>query len=229
MELIMFDVDGTLTISNEIDTECYISAVKKALKINYIDSDWSKYKYITDSGISTEIFEQYFHRKPRSEELDLIKNYFVQNLKSAFLKPRNYCTEVNGAISAFNKLKNHKNYALSLATGTWRESAELKLKNAGFDYSEIPFASSDDSIEREKIMLLALDKAKIKYNVQSFNLITYIGDGVWDLFASQNLGFNFIGISENNNKQKLIEAGAKFIIPNFKDFNKFLDILKSFN
>jgi len=222
----MFDVDGTLTQSNEIDAKCFISAMKKAFNINTINPDWSKYKYVTDSGIFTELFEQHFHRKPNSNDINLIKSYFIQNLKEAILKSRNRCSEIYGAISAFNQLRNDKNYALSFATGCWHESAELKLKCAGFDFSELPFASSTDSIERERIMLISLNRSKRKYKVQDFGTITYIGDGVWDVIASKNLGFYFIGIAEDTNRQKLFDAGAKFVIPDFKDFNRFLKILK---
>lgn len=229
MDLIMFEVDGTLTQSNEVDAKCFISAIKKAFHINHIDPDWSKYKYVTDSGIFSEIYESNFHRKPDLEDFDLIKRYFLQNLRDVIFQSKSCCSEISGAASAFNQLKNDKNYALSFVTGCWQESSELKLKSAGFDFFEIPFASAADSMEREAIMSISLDRANRKYNVQNFDSITYVGDGVWDVIASKNLGFNFIGIAEDSNKQKLIDAGAKFVIPDFKDFDKFLEILKSFN
>jgi phosphoglycolate phosphatase-like HAD superfamily hydrolase len=229
MDLVMFDVDGTLTQSNEVDAECFISAMRKAFNINHIDPDWSKYKFVTDSGIFSEIFELHFQRKPGLKDLDLIKRYFLQNLQAAIFKSKSCCTEISGAVSAFNRLKKDKNYALSFATGCWLESAELKLKCAGFNFFEIPFASAADSMEREKIMRISLNRAKIKYDVQNFNSVTYVGDGVWDVVASKNLVFNFIGISADSNKQKLVDAGAKFVISDFKNFDRFTEILKSFS
>jgi hypothetical protein len=82
----MFDVDGTLTQSNEVDAECSISAMKTAFNINHIDADWSKYKNVSDSGIFGEIFESHFHRKPESEDFDLIKINFLHELKAAIEK-----------------------------------------------------------------------------------------------------------------------------------------------
>ncbi len=84
-------------------------------------------------------------------------------------------------------------------------------------------------MEREKIMLISLNRARRRYNVQNFDSITYVGDGVWDVVASKNLGFNFIGIAANTEKQKLLDSGAKFVISDFEDFDRFLKILKSFN
>ena len=109
MDLVRFDVDGTLTQSNEIDAECFISAMRKAFNINHIDPDWSKYKYVTDSGIFSEIYESHFHRTP-----------------------------------------------------------DLK-------------------------------------------------------------DFNFIGIAANADKQKLLDAGAKFVISDFEDFDRFLEMIKGYN
>ena len=169
MDLVMFDVDGTLTQSNETDAECYISALKNTFFINHIDSDWSKYKYITDSGIFSEIFEQHFQKKPGLKDFDLMKNSFIKNLKNAIERSRSSCSEISGAVSAFNRLKNDKNYALTFATGCWQESAEIKLESAGFDFFEIPFASAADSMERERIILISLNRAKRKYKVQNFD------------------------------------------------------------
>ncbi len=229
MVLIMFDVDGTLTLSNEVDAECFILAMKKAFNINHIDPDWSKYKFVTDSGIFSEIFEFHFQRKPGLKDFDLIKRYFLQNLQDEIFKSKSCCSEISGAVSAFHRLKNDNNYALSFATGCWQESAEIKLKCAGFNFFEIPFASAADSMEREKIMLISLNRARRRYNVQNFDSIAYVGDGVWDVVASKNLGFNFIGIAANTEKQKLLDSGAKFVISDFEDFDRFLKILKSFN
>ena len=225
----MFDVDGTLTQSIEMDAECYISALKNSFFIIHIDSDWSKYKNITDSGIFSEIFEQNFHRKPDLEDFDLMKSNLIKNLKNAIESSRSCCSEISGAVSAFNRLKNDKNYALSFATGCWQESAEIKLKSAGFDFFEIPFASAADSMERERIMRISLNRAKRKYKVQNFDSLTYIGDGAWDVIASRNLGFNFIGIASDSNKQNLVDAGAKFVIPDFKNYDRLTEILRDFN
>ena len=229
MHLVMFDVDGTLTQTKEIDAECFIAAIKMAFNINHIDTDWSKYKYFTDSGIFSEIFESHFQRKPDSIDLDLMKNCFLKNLNKTILKSKSCCSEICGAVTAFNRLRNDKDYVLSFATGCWRESATIKLKCAGFNFSDIPFASCADSMERETIMLISLDRAKRNYNVPNFRSITYVGDGIWDVVASKNLGFNFIGIAEENNKQMLIDAGARFIIPDFKDFDRFFKMLKNYN
>src|SRR5258706_15574337 len=56
--LIMFDIDGTLTETDDVDTRCYIQAMSEHLGVA-IDSDWSRYRHVTDSGIAAELFEKY--------------------------------------------------------------------------------------------------------------------------------------------------------------------------
>ena len=228
MHLVMFDIDGTLTKSNEIDNKCFSAANQKAFNIEYVEIDWTGYKNVTDSGITIEMFERFYKRKPTQDELELLKFHFTKKLKNAFLENKDYCTEIDGAVSVFNSLKNKQDYAVALATGCWLDSAKLKLENAGFNYHDTPLATSDDSIERKEIMLISLERAKRKYDMHNFQTITYIGDGVWDYSASKDLGFNFIGIFQNNDKQMLVDAGAEFLIENFKDYKRFFEILEGF-
>jgi phosphoglycolate phosphatase-like HAD superfamily hydrolase len=44
---------------------------------------------------------------------------------------------------------------------------------------------------------------------------TYVGDGAWDLQASQELGWRFIGIADGARAEQLKLAGADLIRKNF--------------
>ncbi len=72
MHLVMFDIDGTLTATGDVDGRCYAQAVAEALGIDGFDPVWGNYKYVTDSGIASEIIENQFGRMALSSELDLI-------------------------------------------------------------------------------------------------------------------------------------------------------------
>jgi hypothetical protein len=64
--LVMFDVDGTLVKRNGIDDVCFSEAVGEVLGIGQIDTDWSHYSNVTDSGITSEIIQKNLTRRPRS-------------------------------------------------------------------------------------------------------------------------------------------------------------------
>jgi phosphoglycolate phosphatase-like HAD superfamily hydrolase len=51
---------------------------------------------------------------------------------------------------------------------------------------------------REEIVNSAIEKAKKYYNVDEFQKIISVGDGIWDLKTARNLGIHFLGIRDKN-------------------------------
>jgi len=66
-----------------------------------------------------------------------------------------------------------------------------KLQSAGIDIQGFPLCSSDDSVDRQKIMRTCYRKMHV-----SSGAAVYIGDGPWDLRAADALGWGFIAIGE---------------------------------
>lgn len=190
----MLDIDGTLVESYEIDSQCFIDAVKDVTGLS-IDSDWSKYRHVTDSGILDEVFPS--ERCSNSEAIKVkIKRCFLKKLEQALAQQP--VKEVVGAAAFLKLLQSMDNVVVSLATGGWRESAMLKLNSANIHFSSIPLASSNDHYSRIEIMKLA---ANSQYPC------TYFGDGVWDKEACDSLGYSFVLV------------GSKFEHhPSIKDF-----------
>jgi beta-phosphoglucomutase-like phosphatase (HAD superfamily) len=58
MKLAIFDIDGTLTETNKVDNECFVKAFADSHNITGIETDWTRYKHVTDSGIALEIFNE---------------------------------------------------------------------------------------------------------------------------------------------------------------------------
>ncbi len=81
MNLVMFDIDGTLTATTGIDEVCFIQAVREVLGVKEIDTDLLNYTHVTDEGITSEIIEQHTGRPAGREELSDIRNLFVKLLK----------------------------------------------------------------------------------------------------------------------------------------------------
>jgi phosphoglycolate phosphatase-like HAD superfamily hydrolase len=82
------------------------------------------------------------------------------------------------------------------------------------------WAFADDDESREGIMEISLSRAEKHYD-RSFDRFIYIGDGIWDIRASQNLGYSFIGIASGNKADVLFQAGAERVFPNFNDSESF--------
>jgi phosphoglycolate phosphatase-like HAD superfamily hydrolase len=182
---VMFDVDGTLVESFKFDEECYLDAVFRTLGRN-IDTDWSKYPHISDSGILDHYLAKHDLLHHREETHAQVKSVFIKNIKDHL--SRSPAKKVFGAAEFISHLQKQKNVSLSIATGGWGETARLKLASAGLDITGIPMASSNDHYSRIEIMKLALRKAAVTPG----HKLTYFGDAEWDKKACEELQFNFV-------------------------------------
>jgi hypothetical protein len=62
MKLVVFDIEGTLTQTGAIESECFIRSVRKVLGVENFETDWSQYQFVTDSGVVQEISQRYCDR-----------------------------------------------------------------------------------------------------------------------------------------------------------------------
>jgi phosphoglycolate phosphatase-like HAD superfamily hydrolase len=136
--------------------------------------------------------------------------------------PRAY--QIPGSAEILSILTKSFDFALALATGGLRASAELKLRRANLLNPFIPIASSNDAISREEIMRIAARRAAEKHATQ-FARFTYVGDGVWDAKAARDLGWRFIGIGSGEQADRLRQAGAEIVIPDYRPAEAFLGLL----
>jgi phosphoglycolate phosphatase-like HAD superfamily hydrolase len=225
MKLAIFDIDGTLTNTNAIDSNCFLQALGDEFAIDSIDTNWSNYPYTTDSCIIRQLFSERFSRLPSADDLARFQRRFMRLLETAFAKsPEAFC-EVPGASHAFKKLQTHAGWKAAIATGGWRISANFKLGRIGIDPENIPAAFADDCIAREEIIQVAIDKARRANANGSFDKIVSIGDGVWDVRAARNLGLPFVGVDAERNGQRLRDQGVDEVLSDFTDFEKFLQAL----
>ncbi|HSH14582.1 MAG TPA: HAD family hydrolase [Verrucomicrobiae bacterium] len=206
MTLVMFDVDGTLTHSNELDTRCFVQAIEEAFGFTGIDEDWSRYTHTSDAGILEELFQRRLGRSPTTTEIETYRPHFLQLLGAGLQQTP--MREVAGAGDILNALATHPDYAVSLASGAWRDSARAKMLSAGLPIDRFPGAFSEDAPARNDIMLAARSYAAQRHQRAGFDQWVYFGDAVWDARACAELGVPLIGIGCGEQAEKLRRAGA---------------------
>lgn len=184
MHLVVFDIDGTLIESYDFDGECFQKAVADVLGFA-IDTDWGSYHHVTDSGILNQIMDEQ-NISGRDEIVVAVKERFLHHL-SLYLASHKVAP-IAGAIDFLAHLISRNDVHVAIATGGWRESAELKLQAAGFNAIEIPLASASDHYSRTEIMR----RAELLAGSPVYASKTYFGDGPWDLKASRALDYNFV-------------------------------------
>jgi phosphoglycolate phosphatase-like HAD superfamily hydrolase len=213
MRLVIFDVDGTLTDTMAVDTQCFLRTFAETCGFANINSDWSCYKSATDAGIFQEIFESRRGRAPSAAETKHFRDHLVALFRSAAQEKA--FAAVPGASDLLVRLKQSDEYRVAVATGCWADSARVKMASAGMCYNDYPSASADDAPEREAIVQLAMNRA------EPFSRAIYVGDGVWDIRACRKVGIPFLGIAAGMQKEKLVAAGAVRVLPDFSDQDRF--------
>jgi phosphoglycolate phosphatase-like HAD superfamily hydrolase len=217
----MFDVDGTLTLSTDMDDRCYVRAIFEHTGVT-IDNDWSQYRQVTDSGIAAEILDR--HQRPR-KEIAAVRKCFVSLVRRSLAANPNCCRQVPGASSFLDRLRTADGVVPSIATGGWAESALAKLGHACINIDGLAFASGDDADSRTEVMQLCHGRAAALADVREFVTVTYFGDGIWDARATANLGWQFIGVGRGLHAESLRAAGARFVIDDFSEEDSILERL----
>lgn len=72
MKYIIFDIDGTLTNTTQVDDKCYMNSFESIFKVNIKDVQWDQITNVTDWGIAEELILKKLHRDSNSE--DIIKS-----------------------------------------------------------------------------------------------------------------------------------------------------------
>lgn len=181
---VIFDIDGTLLRSAEVDDRLYRDAVRAALGGVRLRESLHDYPHVTDTGILLQVFaDNGIDATPAS--VWAVQGAFFASLER-HIDEHGPFAEVPGARDYLARLEADPHTSVAIATGGWGASARMKLDSAGFDARNVPLASSDDAADRTAIMQLALDSLSGPHDD-----VLYYGDGDWDRRASRTLGWRF--------------------------------------
>ena len=186
MDAIIFDIDGTLVDSTGFDHALYVRAIRDVLGDLDLREDWAEYTHVTDTGI----LEQILKDNPGThgpEPVARVRARFGE-LVDSHLK-ESPCRAIDGAVQVLQALAAQAK--VGIATGGWGHTARMKLRSAGFPSLDLPLVSSDEHTTRVGIMRTC--RQALGAELQR---VVYVGDGPWDVKASSELGWGFIGIGD---------------------------------
>jgi phosphoglycolate phosphatase-like HAD superfamily hydrolase len=215
-KLAIFDLDGTLTATNSVDSACFVRALHDEFGAP-VDSDWSLYRHCTDAGIAAECLAAHLGRRPSSRDLERVRDRFCALLRERLAAEPHQFTAVPGAARFVAHLRD-TGWGVCIATGCWSASAELKRRAAGLP-ADIPIYSCDLDSSREVVVATALESSR---GGIALDLIVCVGDGVWDVTAAARLGLGFLGVGTGLGAERLLQAGARAFVPDFKDLETAL-------
>jgi beta-phosphoglucomutase-like phosphatase (HAD superfamily) len=208
---IIFDLDGTLVDSYDLDERLYRKAVWSVLPDVAFRNSWHDYQHSTDSGVLREILTD--HDLPPGKYYQPIRQRFGE-LFANHIQSGNHCNPIPGASAFLNKLRQNSELQIGIATGGWSHTAAMKLKASGLFDQGIPMASADDAQSRTEIMQICAKKMD-----SSISESSYVGDAEWDLRAARRLGWRFVGVG------KRLMGKCNSWIPDFRDTTPFVNVL----
>lgn len=215
--LIIFDIDGTLCDTHDVDARCHIEAIESVTGHSVASVDWSHYPEATSAAIVQDFLSEFGIPNGVATE-QLILDEFVARLDAEAQRKPELFQPVDGALELFEELRRGEEHKIAIATGCWRESAKLKLHRSGFMIEDVPFASSSDTRRRADIIALAASRAG-----SGVSDAVYVGDGLWDLKATRELGIRFVGVGRRH--ELLHEHGASQVLATFAERSQFFRFL----
>ncbi len=224
-KLAIFDVDGTLVQSYELDGECFVAAFHDALGIADVDTDWARYDHVTDPGIAAQIIHERQGREPSADDLARLQSAFCAQLAEAASRDGAYAP-LPGAAGLLAALRARTDWVMALATGAWREAALFKIGRSGLDLDDLPAAFGEDGPSRQGIVGAAIARARVHAGVDDFARIVCIGDGVWDLRTAASLGLPCVGVGTAGSAERLAAAGASHVVPDFTNLEAIFNALE---
>lgn len=213
MKLLIFDIDGTLTQTNNVDDTCFISMLSEFFGTSDFDTDWRNYPHVSDSGIVHSLSGELRGRPPSAEEAAACEAAFLERLKT---QPATEFQMIPGAAQILQHVGQSEEFEIAIATGCWLASAEHKLRMAGIDFNDIPMATATDTQARVEILQTAMRKATNETPEE----IIYFGDAEWDVRATRELGWRLIGIGARI--EQLRALGVHDCFANFESRDEVL-------
>jgi HAD superfamily hydrolase (TIGR01549 family) len=204
---IIFDVDGTLTSTNELIYASFRHVTNKYLNKNYTDEEIYSMFGPTEDGILKEICGDDFEGA-RKDYYD----FYTENHHMADLYP--------GIIDILKMLK-QRDIKLSVYTGKGSTAAAITLKKLGiYDYFDM-IVTGDDVKEHKP------SPEGVQVFVDRFSLdkerVLIVGDAVADIKAARNSGIKSASVVwDSYAKEKVLAMESDYVFNTVEELKKFL-------
>jgi phosphoglycolate phosphatase-like HAD superfamily hydrolase len=206
--LIVFDIDGTLTDSAEIHKQAFTESLHE-VGVKEVPQNFRAFRHHTDSFIAKDIVERETGATFSSEMQQRFEELLYEKIIQQSIQ------EIPGAQQLVTNIENHEEWEACFATGSLYRPAEYKLQSIGITSHSLQTVASDKFHKRESIVQQAITNAQEFHNVEEFARIIAFGDGIWDLKTAEVLGLEFIGVGETH-KKRLQDHGCTFHVNDFR-------------
>ena len=201
--MIVFDVDGTLLGGEHHDWKSFDDAFEEAAGFRFPPDFFTNLPEVTAEAIMHQALVDVPH-SDKTRIIDQTRQGYLTRNQAAHEETGNAFVKTPGVHELWEDLR-AREIPFAIATGDWHETISYKLSVAGIDVEGVPMATSSDCYARADIIRTAVKRAGGELSKS-----VYVGDGVWDLKATQRLGIPFIGCGAR--PDALRNAGARHVL-----------------
>jgi phosphoglycolate phosphatase-like HAD superfamily hydrolase len=219
MELIIFDVDGTLVYSDKRDSRVFARTYETIYQKPFPSIDWRQFPHVTDNIIFGTVIRQHFQRTPSTEETVDFQTIYMEALRKERQKQPEHFREVPGARQAITQLQ-QTDRLIGIGTGGWKTPAHIKLSHVGITVEDHLFSGGDNKPNREAILEETIAAAE-DLNGGPLSRIVYLGDAEWDVATTRNLQIDFVGVRRLGDLDTLHAIGAGTVIQDYSCYSTF--------
>jgi phosphoglycolate phosphatase-like HAD superfamily hydrolase len=222
-KLIVFDIDGTL-LQSIATHHLAMTEAMDASDLIHKDPQWANYAHHTDSGVYYEAYEKSFGKPPSAAEcldFEALFNACYERLRVADTD-----VEIPGAGALLRRLEASGEWLVAFATGSYRGPAEHKLQRLGVASRSCVLATASEFRTRQEIVADAIRRRLAGFKPLPRGRTISVGDGPWDARTAADLGLPFIGIGEGEQASRLVELGARAVLPDFVDVARFMSAIE---
>ena len=223
MQLILFDIDGTLVLTKGAGREATrlamldVFGTAAGIETHHFGgkTDWQTLvELLTPLGMS------YDDVKRAMPDYNRVMGGHLERIIHQY--PVNPCI---GTLELVETLHRHDSALLGLVTGNVSSAAPLKLRAAGFDMAYFPVgAYGDEAMNRDDLPILALTRAQRHYGhpIEPEQVII-VGDTPADIQCARALGAVAVGVMTGFATRQAMEAAQPDYL--LDDLTSFVDVM----
>jgi HAD superfamily hydrolase (TIGR01509 family) len=209
IEGVIFDIDGTLTATNELIFASFNHVAKKYLGKNLTDDEIIALFGPTEDAI-LKVWMKDNYEEAR-------KDYY-----EFYSEMHHQMAEAYPGILEILRLVKSRNIPLSIYTGKGRLSSEITLEKIGaIDLFDM--IVTGDDVENHKPSPEGIEVFVNQYKLNKDNVIM-IGDAPADIIAAHAAGVKIASVVwDSYAKEKVLSMGSDFVFESVKDLRDFLN------
>lgn len=225
MQLILFDIDGTLLAGQGVGAYAMERAGRKllgeAFTLEGIDFG---------GALDPWIFREAAGRLGRVDALDVHDAFheaYIAELTLALEAGHKVPHVIDGVAEVLEVLGGTGTHTLGLVTGNYARAAPLKLKAAGLDPSRFVLgAFGDEAPTRPGLVRLAMDRWAARGGDVRAERVVVIGDTPRDIDCAKKNGCRCIAVATGRHSIRELEGlGADHVVPSL---HGVADLLRAF-